>query len=672
MSQAMAAVQEPPSACPMHGAPRQAAPLQPQDELAIPLHKRLFAFGDTNPDGTATLHLSFGEQDIRFDDPTLFGFAQGLCTHARFRAAEAVSWGPGLDWGRVQPLLQTLVDAGLVSPADTLPQWPAQARGRVASPLPPATCTRARDWREGESLMQELTGRALAPGWLELVVPVYRVAHAMLDTEGRQVGEANVFPAPLRLDIPTEWRVCNHAGSRYQDPQPMNVSALRSMVQHWKPAMALLAQLRQAYVQRFPQAAQRMTIGHLQRFTTLVLALPAWLMQRADQPVANGHLDPVLSSLFRVTDGVRMVMHRMLFTADHEPARPATAPIDAAGVLAYAERNTAFLSDHGVCAGPKLMIEEFLRVLVDGGTVGEVDGLGPQVQEALSRLDEVFDYGLLGLQAYALVFALWPRMARSYESVMAALDHPAMLGLPAAQAWREVLRPAAEHLRDASRVRDEPRRHFMEAAYADMYAACAVATGQPADLHSLGQRLDAVGAVAQGGARGFLLQTLQRRCPGASPAQQAVLNELADHLVLHWAHEQAVLREASAVQARINRLLGRAQPPQPLVAADLALHYRLVAHHYQADEVQRAGGRLPSLDDDVVQALGLHLEVDAGSITILDLVAAPPNPTRSAGGRPDPRAMGTEAVNLGASHGSLCQDPRRPSDLPHLSPPKPA
>ena len=35
--------------------------------------------------------------------------------------------------------------------------------------------------------------------------------------------------------------------------------------------------------------------------------------------VENGHLHPVLSSMFRVTDGVRMAMHQMLFSPIYEP-----------------------------------------------------------------------------------------------------------------------------------------------------------------------------------------------------------------------------------------------------------------------------------------------------------------------------------------------------------------
>jgi hypothetical protein len=41
--------------------------------------------------------------------------------------------------------------------------------------------------------------------------------------------------------------------------------------------------------------------------------VPTFALMRARHRVANGALHPALSSLFRVTYGVRMTMHQMLF-----------------------------------------------------------------------------------------------------------------------------------------------------------------------------------------------------------------------------------------------------------------------------------------------------------------------------------------------------------------------
>ena len=588
-------------ACPWHSASTpESSPVVGADEvLVIPRHRRLFASYLKDAAGATVLCLNFGEQEIVFDEPELFAFGEGLAANPRFEAADAARWGGGCPWPRVRELIGQLIDAGLVRrAADAEPEAP---RGAVVvdSPLPAADSTEARCWRDAAHITMQLLGRALDPGHLELVVPVYRVAHPVLDAEARQVGEANVFPAPLRLDVATEWRICQHAGSRYQDELPMNVTALRSMVRHWKPAMALLRRLRAAYLDRFPQARRTWTVGHMQRFTTVVLALPAWLTMKADRPVGNGELDPVISSLFRVTDGVRMVMHRMLFTAENEVSLDAGTPIDAETVYAYAERNTAFLSDHGVCAGPKMMIEEFLRVLFEGGVVdGAPDGapdvaVTGQVAHALDELDAVFDYGLLGLQAYASAFALWPHMARAYESLAAAFD-AAVEPPPAIARLQAPVRRAVAYLQSATRLRNEGRRQVLEAAYEDMFVECGRGLGSAGEAGTLAERLTArVPGIDLGG----LLP----------PPWKAIVEA-------YLANEQRVVRGAEAVQQRINTLLGRAAPARALEARDLALHYRLVAFHYRAEELHDTGGRLPYLGDDLEQALGISLRVRGGDI----------------------------------------------------------
>ena len=258
--------------------------------------------------------------------------------------------------------------------------------------------------------MSELFGRPLDIGWLELVVPIFRVAHMAMDADGRQVGEANAFPPMLRVDVPTRWRTCIYPGSRHLHDKPMNVSALKAMRAHWGPMMAMLLRVRATYLRRCPDALAGWTVGHLERLSTAVLTLPAWQLMRRDGRVANGALHPVLSSMFRVTDGLRMTMHHMLFIPFGEPTRHPDTPMTAAEVHAYAERAFSFISDHGVCAGPKAMVDEFLAVLVDGATPrdGLPAVLDPALEAATADIEPAIDYAMLGLQAYAAVFSLWP------------------------------------------------------------------------------------------------------------------------------------------------------------------------------------------------------------------------------------------------------------------------
>ena len=300
----------------------------------------------------------------------------------------------------------------------------------------------ARSWFECEDITRELAGRAIELGHLELVIPVFRVAHMTMDAEGRQVGEANVFPKALRLDVPTRWRTCIYSGSRYEDERPMNVSALKTMRAHWPQMMSALLHIRDAYLRRFPDAATGWTVGHLECLSTLVLALPTFMLMRAQDRVANGDLHPVLSCLFRVTDGLRMTTHQMLFVPVAEATLSCDTPMTSAEVYAYAERNHAFASTHGVCAGPRVMIEEFLSVLIDGVRPAGVDEvvLDAPVQAALEAVEQAFDYGLLGLQAHVAVFSLWPVMTRTYAR-MAEI----------AGQWKD----------DGNAAMDELRRHLL-------------------------------------------------------------------------------------------------------------------------------------------------------------------------------------------------------------------
>ncbi len=201
----------------------------------------------------------------------------------------------------------------------------------------------------------------------------------------------------------------------------MNVTALKSMGKHWTQMMVALLRIRDAYLCRFPQAQHGWTVGDLELLSTLVLTVPTYLLMRTQQRVENGHLHPVLSSMYRVTDGVRMIIHHMLFTPTYEPTLPPDAPMTSAEIYAYAERNRVFHSDHGVCAGPRAMIEEFLHVLVDGKPVEGAESvvLDAPVHAALEDLNPAFDYCLYGLQAYAVVFSLWPTMSRTYERLLA-------------------------------------------------------------------------------------------------------------------------------------------------------------------------------------------------------------------------------------------------------------
>ncbi len=603
----------PAAVCPMHGDVSVVPTVERLSHTAMlvfPLHQRVITQLLKNEAGQDELFLFYGDQQISFEEPELFAFGQALARQSRFAAGTAMTWGPGYTWEKVQELLEQLLLAGILE-LDAASYAQAFARpqpdGARPSPLPPAQAYFARTWLECEAISQELTGTTIDLAHLELVIPIFRIAHLVLDAEGRQVGEANVFPQALRLDVPTNWRSCIFSGSRYQDARPMNVSALKSMRAHWPQMMAALLRIRAAYFGRFPAARNGWTVGDVERLSTLVLAVPTYMLMKSGQRVGNGALHPVLSNLFRVTDGLRMTTHRMLFVPVAEATLSPLAAITAAEIYAYAERNHAFGSTHGVCAGPQTMIEEFLAVLLDGkppAADAASVALDSDVENALAEMESAFDYGLLGLQAHAVVFSLWPLMTRAYADMHEIALQWRGPHTPALERFRSHLQAKVEILKNETLHATEAWRSNRESVYADIYAHCALGLGQ-VDARSLPQRVAAASTTQP-----VLLQAQLRRLLQAQ-FQQVDGDTDVEQLVTCLAHfflqSQAVLGIALEVQDAINSLLHRAPAKRVFTAADLDVHVLL-----QGSEARR----LPHLLDELESLLGFRAVVSRDGVQI--------------------------------------------------------
>jgi hypothetical protein len=591
------------AACPFQHPLQAAAPLAPGDELVLPLHRRVVTQYATSEEGAPELRLYYGDKEISFDERELFPFGEQLAKQERFVAASALGWGAGYAWPQIRPLLETLLEEGvLLRAADARDDEPGG--GDCPSPLPPARASTARTWRDSEAVAFDLAGQVLEPGHLELVIPVFRIAHPALDAEGRQVGEANVFPKGLRLDVPTRWRTCIYPGTRFHADRPMNVTALKSMRAHWPQMMALLARVRQAYLERFPAARAGWTVGHLERLAVAVLALPTYLLMRAGEPVGNGRLHPALSCLFRVTDGLRMTMHQMLFVPIGEPALPPDTPMTSAALLAYAERNYSFFGDHGVCAGPQVMIEEFLGVLVDGREVPAA-ALAPELADALAALGQAVDYGLLGLQAHAAAFSLWPEMARAYDALAVLLEQWPDAGSRVA-ALRERLRGHIASMQASTYLATEQWRANRDHVYADMFSQCAAGLSSPHPEPPLPVQIAAsrqqCGLAFADRLRHALAAALDIPDTEAPP-----LRALAARLEHYFETERAIVRVACRVQRRINGLLGRPEPGRPFVASQLDIHNLLQ---------ERGERRLPYLGDELAAAFGIRVRASEDALEL--------------------------------------------------------
>jgi hypothetical protein len=609
-------------------ASREPRLVEPTDRLYVPHRKRVsHAYVNTDA-GRRELFIYYGVKEVSFDEERLFAFGEQLVQQTSFLAETATSWGPGYAWAEVRALLEALVGEGILQRGD--PTEDPRGGGLVPSLLPASVCPVARSWSADEcvSLTRELGGRPVELGNLEAILSVYRIAHPAIDLDGRQVGEANVFPRALRLDRETEWRVCQYAGSRFRDEAPMNVTALKAMIKHWKPMMATLLEVRAELRKRLGRAQARdgWTVGDLHLFSGVVLSLPAFQLLRGGGASPQPLIHPVLSSLFRITDGIRMTTHLMLFLSD-ERTRSPEEPTTATELYAFAERNGLLLSAHGVCAGPRPLIDEFLTTVFSGepmeraggpGGIGGTGGidLAPQVRELLSpsQLPDAVDYALLGLQTWAVSRSVWLAMSRAYRALRALLE--------ASGGEAELCERLRARLRDdwarleTGRIAGDHERDVHLTVYRDTYEQAWRALRSPEGPPTLAERIAPcpAGPMHLAAAR-QLRGILGARFAGTQLGGAAAIEPLVAILIQYVREEQAILRSTAALQAAINARLGRAHPTRPLTARDLRVSFALY------------GGSIaefPYLFDMLERELGIWVECTADVIDVTDRRAPVP------------------------------------------------
>lgn len=553
-----------------------AVPVDPHETLYLPLRRRFMSEYATTPEGTPELRLYFGFKEISFDEPELFSFGETLIQQEQFMAGTATTWSTGepYPWERVKELLEALLAEDILS--------------REPPVKPAAESAQHRDWMEAEArrdapteplwwnpdcpqVMERLVGRPLELGYLEAVLSVHRVAHPALDAEGRHVGESNVFPDALRMRIPTEWRVCQYPGSRYRNDAMMNLTALKAMSKYWKPVLQGVRAVRSEFVRRYallPDGRWRM--GDLHAAACSVLALPTLLLMRANAPISNGELPPVLSSMFRVTDGVRMVTAYMLFL----PELPMTygTPISAAELYRTVERDNHFISNRGVCAGPQPMVEELLATLLDGKPVA-----GMSESTAWDGdIPAAVDYALRGLQLYCLQFNLWSYMCLAYERIRTALsgveEEPeglwSRLRARIERDW-EIIQP--------TRLHQVTQRDWAEARYIEMFeqAQRGLSGFREDGLRHLQDVFTLPGNEVDDDLRQRLRGLLRSRMGSRLAMRRDLLEAVTDALAEYLVIERSALGALEDVQREVNALLQRPHPLRRFSNADLSLHHRL-------------------------------------------------------------------------------------------------
>ena len=573
----------------------------------MPHPKRLLWAYDTTPEGGRELRINYGVKEVTFDDERFFGFGERLATEPSFTGELATAWGPGYDWEELRPLLESLIDEQILQRGER--REDPRGTGVVPSKLPPAPCAAPRSWSlaECEAITRELGKRAIEVGHLEAVVPVFRIPHPALDGDGRQVGEANVFPSRMRIERDTEWRVCQYPGSRYRDDTPMNVTALKAMIKHWKPMMGVIVAVRDAVQARLGLGLDRWTIGELHHMSSVVCALPAFALLQRGGASPQVPLHPVMSSMFRVTDGVRMTTHEMMF--DVELTRQPDEVMTAAELYAHAERNGSLMgSKTGVCAGPRHMIEEYLAAVIDGVGLERYRGgeQTPEVQALLDQLPAAVDYGLVGLQSWGLALAVWIAHSQAYEALLGVLetavhnDACSELRTGLRRDWNDlaVMQMSLDHDRDVHLV---PYVY----SYETSWRALAAPPGQPVHADEIAP--PPAGPMHEVAAT-ELRRLLAERLAGSEllDDQGARVDRIVEILIDYLRAEQGVLAAVAASQETIGALLERPRAQRPLEARDIRAIYTM----------QGGVGSYPYLLDTIEDRTGIAIACTAGALSV--------------------------------------------------------
>lgn len=568
--------------------------LEPSEMLSVPKRRRFVQNRVQSPDGREELHVFYGDREIVFDEPELLPFADQLLARDSFRAEEAMTWSNAEphSWEKIRELLTALLEHDVLKRAADAPSTAGPKRTFPATFGPPEERV-PRTFGSGreacEALTREALGRAFDPSNLEVVLPVYRVAHPALDRDGRQVGENNVTPRCAFLDLPTQRRECHYAGSRYQVDVPMNVTALKHMTSRWPELLSLTEQFRAAFLARLPARGTSLRAGELHVLSVCCLGAVGYVLVRGEAPLENGQLDGGLAAMFRLIDGVRLVTTELMRQRPAE--HTCELGVNARGIADHAERNGLYHGIHGVCAGPQALIDEYLRVLC-GEARAPVEA-EPSLASRLGDLEAALDYGLRAQRVEAIVRSFGSRQGLAYERWRAAFDTQAPLSGLAERLAAPVDPARHPLLRTDYPLPEQLQLELSISRWMFAYAARGLSGAEPA-----GASIDAVlelDPAAQARDRQRLAAFLAR-LPELEPLPPPLRDELARTAAEVFALERRCLHAVAEEQRQLNERLRR-PAGRPLMGEDLAVYTQ-----------PRSG---PPLARVLGEALGVSIDSDA-------------------------------------------------------------
>jgi len=313
-----------------------------------------------------------------------------------------------------------------------------------------------------------------------------------------------------------------------------------------------------------------------------------------------------LSSLFRITDGIRMTTHEMLFLSNERTRFP-YEPTSAEELHAFAERNGLFISSHGVCAGPRAMIDEFLTTVFSGKPEDWDAGLAvaPEVEALMTELPAIVDYALLGFQTWCVTRSVWLAMSRADKALRALFAvTPAEVSAGEAALFERMRARLDDDWRTLhqQRIADDYERDVHLQVYVDGYEQSWRALRHPVGPATLAECIAPVTAE-----REHAIAADQLRDSLSASFTKIAIDSIVDIVMMYLREEQAILRSALRLQSTINDLLERPPPARPLTVRDLQLHFVMYGGSIS---------RFAYLPDTLEDELGIHVECTSDQIGI--------------------------------------------------------
>jgi hypothetical protein len=335
---------------------------------------------------------------------------------------------------------------------------------------------------------------------------------------------------------------------------------------------------------------------------------------RVENRVENGKLHPALSSAFRLTDGLRMLMHHMLFVPFNEPTRTGTTPMTGFEAHQYAERNYSFHTGQGVCAGPPSMVDDFLAVILDradpkGGWPDEID---PEVQASLDEVERAVDYGLLGLQAFGSVFSLFPTSTAGHAELREIVTNWTRSESPTLAHLRMRCEKIHEVTQSVGWLKSDAYRKSRLIAYNDMYQKCGFGLTGTFPEPSLEEQYENLPRLPEE-TMAHLKSLFARHFNDLEDGDE-LFERLAQWLGRFISFVQVALRVSLEVQDRINALLGREKPQKTFMGRDLGTYIGLDKTVDSKSEKKE----VPFLVDDIARFLGVTIDITVDEIIITD------------------------------------------------------